>query len=223
MKKKIYRAVAGVGRKALAAMFPEFLGTDATKPADRFLEYNFITTYLPRPPKDILDIGCVGSLFPLVLSGFGYNVWCNDIREYEILRHIKFPRLNFIRGNIREINIDRKFDVIMLISTVEHIGIGGNYGQKDEVAGDLRTMEKVRDMLKPGGLVFLTLTIASKHKIVKPLHRIYDLHRLDMLIKDFIILESRMYIEKEDWHEAEVLADGEEGVFCMVLKNRKEI
>ena len=62
---------------------------------------------------------------------------------------------------------------MVLCSTIEHIGLGGRYGSPSIEDGDIKALEKVKQILNPDGILILTIPY-GKEKTIKPLHRVYN-------------------------------------------------
>ena len=95
MKKQIYNLIAHSGIWFFNKFFPEYFAVEPLNPTDRHIEYPFIIENLPPPPAKILDVGCSGSLFPLILESLKYETYGIDIREYS-----SPDRFFFTKGNI---------------------------------------------------------------------------------------------------------------------------
>ena len=78
---------------------------------------------------------------------------------------------------------DKSVDVVTIISTLEHVGLG-RYGDPLDVDGDIRTMREVWRILKPGGHAILTIPYGYP-TVVYNLHRVYDNGRLRLLTEGF--------------------------------------
>ena len=65
-KEKFYNFIAGAGMKIVQAIFPEYFAKEPVRPTDRYIEYPFVLKNISKPPKRILDVGCSGSMFPLL-------------------------------------------------------------------------------------------------------------------------------------------------------------
>ena len=140
---------------------------------ERIVEYPQILRWL-RPPGRILDIGCVSSRLPIQLASLGYTVHGLDVRPYAFTH----PNLTFHRADLFHWSPPEPFDIILLVSTIEHFGIGG-YGDLQMADADLRAVAHIVEWLKPGGqlLVSVPFGVAS----ITPKHRIYDQERLGRL------------------------------------------
>uniref|UniRef100_A0A1I7TS81 Methyltransf_11 domain-containing protein n=1 Tax=Caenorhabditis tropicalis TaxID=1561998 RepID=A0A1I7TS81_9PELO len=75
------------------------------------------------------------------------------------------------------------FDFAASFSSIEHIGLG-QFGEPIDAIGDLREIQKIRCVLKPGGLLFLGLPIGLD-AVVFNLHRVYGPIRLAMMMTGF--------------------------------------
>lgn len=74
-----------------------------------------------------------------------------------------------------------KFDVAWSISSFEHDGLG-MYGDPLDPDGDLKAMQKMKSIVKPGGLLYLSLPV-GKDKVLFNNARIYGRIRLPHLTK----------------------------------------
>ncbi|OGX15669.1 MAG: hypothetical protein A2166_02750 [Omnitrophica WOR_2 bacterium RBG_13_41_10] len=200
-KKSVYNFLSKFGVKAFYTLFPEYFAKEPLEPTDRYIEYPFVIRNLPKPPAKILDVGCVGSFFPLILASFGYEVFGIDIRNYTIINKIKFNNFRFIKEDIRKATLpDNYFDIVTAISTLEHIGIAGRYGTDEYLDGDLLTMKKITRLLKPAGMALITVPF-GKAKIIKPYTRIYDDLRIKRITNNFQINKEEYYWydESDNW------------------------
>ncbi len=198
MKKVLYNFLTKYGVKILIKFFPEDFASQPLKPLDRFIECPFIARNLPAPPLNVLDVGCSTSFFPLVLSGFGYKVTGLDLRDYAILRHLQFDNFTFTKGDICNAPFpDNSFEVVTLISTLEHIGVGGRYGIESCDDADKQGMGEVRRLLKQGGAALITIP-AGMSAILKPYQRVYDSQRISYISEGFDIVAKEYYIQDSD-------------------------
>lgn len=230
VRERIYGYIIGGGVKVVQWLFPDYFGREALAPTDRFVEYPFAVRNLPPPPCRILDVGCAGSFFPLLLAGFGYDTYAIDLREYAILRRLAFERFRFVRGDIRRAPFrDGLFDVVTAISTVEHIGLSGRYGTDEDPAGDRRAVTEMHRLVRGGGLVLLTVPF-GRATVHRPYHRVYDLKQLDELTGEFVIEWQEVYrqnkqdewvllVTAEEAESAETTPD-RYAVACRVLRKR---
>ncbi|CAD6199030.1 unnamed protein product [Caenorhabditis auriculariae] len=75
------------------------------------------------------------------------------------------------------------FDFAATFSSIEHSGMG-RYGDPIDPSGDLKEMQKIHCMLKPGGLLFLGMPQGTDH-ITYNLHRIYGPIRLGLMFAGY--------------------------------------
>jgi SAM-dependent methyltransferase len=140
----------------------------------------------------ILDVGAAESSVSLSLASLGYHVTAVDLRGYPF----KHPNLT-----VRESLLDgwpkgARFDGAVLLSAIEHFGLGA-YG---ETAGasdaDLVAMRKIRELLRPGGSLFLTVPYGKR--AITPLQRIYDDETLTALLDGFEIVKREIGEKLDD-------------------------
>ena len=86
-----------------------------------------------------------------------------------------------------------KFDAAFSISSFEHDGLG-RYGDKLNPNGDIEAMAKMKQILKPDGILFLAIPV-GKDLLAFNAHRIYGEHRLPMMLDDWEVLDSFGYNE----------------------------
>ena len=79
-----------------------------------------------------------------------------------------------------------QFDVLLSVSSFEHDGLG-RYGDPINPWGDLGAMKRSWNMLKDGGILFLTVPI-GRDCLTWNAHRIYGKYRLPMLLKGWELL-----------------------------------
>jgi SAM-dependent methyltransferase len=157
---------------------------------EKALDWGWCITQLPQTPKQrVLDIGCAQAPITPAAIMLGHEVTGIDI---DILSY-SLPGLTFIGVDFMEADLgDKRFDIVVLSSVVEHIGLVGRYGQRDIPDGDLGAMRKVLSVLKPDGRLILTIPI-GRDLIFQPWHRIYGEERLPQLLRGFLIEREQYY------------------------------
>jgi hypothetical protein len=81
----------------------------------------------------------------------------------------------------------RVFDTAFSISSFEHDGLG-RYGDPLNPEGDLRAMEHMKSVVRPGGWLFLAVPV-GKDTLVWNAHRVYGRIRLPLLLKGWKVLD----------------------------------
>jgi len=203
IKENLYVFLSKRGISLFQKVFPEYFAREPLKPTDRFIEYPFLVLNLPKAPAKVLDVGCAGSFFPLMLAGFGYDVYGIDIREYAILNRLKFNNFQFIKEDIGANSFpDNFFDAVLAISTVEHIGLSGRYGAGEDAFGDKKAMLQIKRVLKPKGILILTVPF-GKAKTIKPYNRVYDVALINELMGGFRIEKEEYYMldSRDNWYK----------------------
>lgn len=159
---------------------------------EKLIDWGWICANLPSGPKRALEIGPGKSpIIPAMLS-LGYDVTAVDTSADPASIISGF---RFVSADFNEFPCDQKFEVIVVCSVVEHIGLAGRYGCTSDVDGDLKAMARIRDLLEPSGQVLLTIPVG--HDVVhKPWHRVYGKERLPKLLEGFRVVRNR-FLRKE--------------------------
>ena len=120
--------------------------------SSRDVEYDFAYRNIVGKRLRILDIGGCDSLLPLTFARAGHSVTVYDFRRYP--EH--HPNLTVIQGDFVENQLPSgSFDAVVMVSTIEHIGLGG-YGAPEKPDADFEVMRELRRILVDGGRVILT-------------------------------------------------------------------
>jgi SAM-dependent methyltransferase len=82
----------------------------------------------------------------------------------------------------------RKFDAVLSISSFEHDGLG-RYGDPLDPFGDLKAMQKCKNLLVDGGIMFLAVPIGPD-TLCWNAHRIYGRIRLPLLLEGWEVIDS---------------------------------
>lgn len=139
----------------------------------------------------ILDFGSAESTVALSLASLGYRVTALDLSAYPFTH----PNLE-----ARQIPLEQttgeagEYDAALLISTVEHVGLGW-YGEQPGAFDDHRAMRRVAELVRPGGVVVITVPYGTAEDT--EVQRIYDRPRLDALLDGLEVIE-RVIVEERD-------------------------
>ena len=159
--------------------------------SERIVEYPFVLRHLNLAKGGlILDVGCGSSYFPPILASLGYNTYGIDVEDYPV----ETPSFTFVRTDVRRTGFqDRFFDRILLISTMEHIGIKqfGTPGLEDAGA-DRQAMRELIRILKPGGKILMTAPFGKFGRVIRNYQRFYTTDSLGLLL-DGLSLETEEY------------------------------
>lgn len=177
---------------------------------DRDIEWGFLRQHLEPVTEFIasaLDFGPIPPSAPtskLALE-LGYQVTAVGL-ENITLQH---PTFEYIQADINEIVQPGRFDVIINISTTEHVGLG-RYGDPVGDCFDLRAMERMRLWMRPSARMYMTIPI-GRDAIVGNYHRIYGETRLPRLLEGYTILKE-LYWNKTEEHDEWALCSKEEAL-----------
>jgi SAM-dependent methyltransferase len=141
---------------------------------DRCIEYAFVVRNLvgldKKTYKIVLDVGCLASPLTTIVKEIGFTVDGIDLLPSPYV----YEGINYIQGDFLSADLkDSLYDVVILCSTVEHIGLAGRYGSPSLEDGDIKALEKVKQILKSAGILILTIPYGQE-KIIRPLHRVYN-------------------------------------------------
>lgn len=186
----IYGALRGLKRGLKPAAED---GRDLT--GDREIEWSWVAARIPSGPGEALDFGCGESNLGVIAAHRGLRVTAVDLGAVEWpYRH---EGLAFLQGDILDLPLEpARFDVVINCSAIEHVGLAGRYGVTEARAeGDLAAMARMRALLKPGGLMLLTVPVGTD-AVFAPWHRVYGPDRLPRLLEGFTV-ESREFWLKD--------------------------
>ncbi len=175
-----------------------------------------------RLSDKILEIGHVNSSLSLELAMLGYNVTTIDIRHYEFTH----PNLKNIKSDFLEHSFAEQFDLIISVSTIEHLGHNKRYGGKEEGNRDLdkEALEKINRLLKPGGKFILTVPYAVRER-TDTWFKTYTRRTIEgLLFKNFRAEERKYFHRKQNqWLPAAEKDDPEhpsDGVAMFLLSKK---
>ncbi len=159
---------------------------------EKLIDWGWICTNLPSGPKRALEIGPGKSPIIPAMLAMGYEVTAVDSSADPTSVVDGF---RFVRGDFNDFPCDQKFDVIIVCSVVEHLGLAGRYNSESDPDGDLKAMRRIQVLLEPSGKVLLTIPV-GRDVIHEPWHRVYGRQRLPRLLEGFKIVQSRFLQKK---------------------------
>lgn len=163
------------------------------------MEWGFILEHLPAGPGRCLDFGPGGSTLATRALERGFVVTALDLDDTDWQHQ---PGVEFIHADIFETNLPpASFDLVINCSTIEHIGLPGRYGVIEmRLDGDLEAMTILRDLMKPDGIMLLTVPVGQDTVFI-PMARVYGAKRLPHLLEGFTVEVERYYIKDDnnDW------------------------
>jgi len=145
--------------------------------------------------RRVLDVGCSTSDY---LADLAQNEPRLDRRVYGLDPDAPRPTRNvgILKGTIVAPPFPAAgFDLILCVSTVEHIGLP-IYGQHEFPHGDILAMRHMRRLLAPGGRLLLTVPFGRAQ--VNPWFRVYDSPGLRRLTGGFRSLSAAFYRLRPD-------------------------
>jgi len=172
----------------------------------RIAEIPLVLFYLGKyltPPARILDVGYLESLLPYFLSSIGFEVVGVDIRGPNL--NLKGAKIKIYKQDICEFASETKFDAVTFISTLEHIGIG--YGDSGDSEKDVKALRKIYNLLKPNGLLFISVPMFKEFRIIENFERHYNPENFLELVRStgFEVLEEKYIAKNKDFWEIEDL------------------
>ena len=97
--------------------------------------------------RSVFDVGAAQGNFSLALAENGFKVTWNDIRD-DIVEYVKakyeYGDIDFVLGNIFEINSDVRYDCVLITEVIEHVAHPDQF------------LMKCRDFLEPNGIIVMT-------------------------------------------------------------------
>ena len=173
---------------------------------DRDIEWSWVSSQMPSGPGKALDFGPGTSSLGLMAVQRGFRVIAVDLEPVQW--YYFHPELEFIQGDILKLSLPPKhFDLVINCSTVEHVGLAGRYSVAESSPdGDLEAMAHLRELMKPGGIMLLTIPIGQDAVFV-PFCRVYGAERLPRLLGGFNVQKEAFWVK--DNHNRWILAGRE--------------
>lgn len=146
--------------------------------SERIVEVPFVLRNLPYPFRGkVLDVGYRESEISYQTASLGFETWGIDLRP----PLVNYPGVRYVRGDICTYSLPRQyFNVVIALSTVEHIGLMAYGNEKVDMDGDLHALQAIHGILKPSGRLLLTVPFGQPGKT--SWYRVYDHRALHSLL-----------------------------------------
>ena len=137
---------------------------------ERIVEAPFVMAQVASLPlgSRILDVGADESTVAFSLASLGYDVTALDLNGYPF-RH---PNLHAVKALLEDFRPDAPFDAVVCLSSIEHFGLGHYGPDSHDSDADVRALERLREMTRPGGR--LVLTTPYGRAAINDVERTYD-------------------------------------------------
>jgi SAM-dependent methyltransferase len=161
---------------------------------ERDVEWSFLSKELPDGPGEALEFGCERGYMSLVLAQKGFHVLANDLEKQSFLW--QHPNVEFRCGDFLTLDLPKNhFDIAINCSSVEHVGVAGRYGiTAEQSEGDIQVMQRLADVLKPGGLLLMTAP-CGRDAVMAPWCRVYGAQRLPRLFAPFRVVKECYWVK----------------------------
>ena len=169
----------------------------------------------PTPPQRVLDVGGSESTVALSLAVLGHRVDVVDPRGYALAH----PNLTVHECRLDELEGAGEYDTAIALSAIEHFGLG-HYEPSAAGADDVRAVQHLKTLVRPGGRLVLTVPVSSS-AATNGFERTYDADRLDALLEGWTI-QDQVLVRQADsltWERADGGIDMERGVALVVATN----
>jgi SAM-dependent methyltransferase len=226
-------SVSALGRIALRfSILTKRLWLSLGQMSQRAIEYPWVLAEVRsiRPSSLVLEVGCAESVLGYELIAKGFRVVGLDIRTPPF----KDKRMVFVRRNILDTKLPNKtFDVIVVVSTIEHIGLNV-YGQLTlDDDGDMKAMREMWRILKPRGTILVTTPYIGDNPFKlnasgRVIERNYNRQRLERIVQGFQVIKDEYFYPKRlkrryGWtqmnrEKIDKQSFPEAGLACLVLR-----
>lgn len=178
---------------------------------------------LAKASDKILEIGHVNSSLSLELASLGFKVTAIDIRDYPL----SHPNLSNIKGDFLSYSFSEKFNWVVSVSTIEHLGFNKRYGgnQENILGLDKDAFQKIKELLADNGRFVLTVPYA-KNERADTWFKTYTRASLNSLLNSFFAIDSSRFFVRlgKHWSENQNLANDPEypydGVAIFLLSKK---
>lgn len=179
-----HRGIRAQAADQLDMNHPMSFGMKDGRPAllgcsERIVEIPFVHRNLPYPFRGrLLDVGYRESEIIYEVASLGFDTWGIDIRPSVA----EYPGVHYVQGDVIKYPFEPKsFDVVIGLSTVEHIGLIAYGNSAKDPDGDLHALQAIHRILKPTGRLLLTIPFGKRG--ATNWYRVYDQKALLALLK----------------------------------------
>lgn len=169
------------------------------------------------PHSRILDVGGTESTLSISLASLGHRVTAVDPRPYPL----EHENLRIHIGPMETFEDATPYDAAVLLSSIEHFGLG-SYDLPVNANADIEAIRRVRDLVRPGGLLVLTTPYGDA--ATTELERTYTPEQLDALLEGWVVVE-RSYLTQvsaTEWHRVDKITDLRGSHVALVLATKPE-
>ncbi len=161
---------------------------------ERHVEWSFLSRELPDGPGEALEFGCELGYMSLLAAQKGYRVLATDLESQPFTWW--HPLVEFREGDFLKMDLPSNYyNLAINCSSVEHVGIVGRYGiSEEENDGDIQVMQRLADILKPGGLLLMTAP-CGQDVVMAPWNRVYGYERLPRVLAPFQIVKQAYWVK----------------------------
>lgn len=163
---------------------------------ERNIEWAFLSSNMPTGPGAAIEFGCEHGYMSLVAAQNGFRVLAVDLEDQPFLW--KHSNVEFRKGDFLSMELPRdSFDLAINCSSVEHVGVVGRYGiELDQPDGDIQVMDRLAEVLKPGGVLLMTAP-CGRDAVMAPWCRVYGRERLPKVLSPFKILKQSYWVKND--------------------------
>jgi SAM-dependent methyltransferase len=163
---------------------------------ERHVEWSFLSREMPRGPGEAIEFGCEQGYLSLLAAEHNFHVIANDLQHQTftwVHPNVEFRQGDFLKAGFAE----NSFDLAINCSSVEHVGVAGRYGiEVDQDDGDIAVMNRLAQILKPGGLLLMTAP-CGRDSVLKPWCRVYGFNRLPRLFGAFSVAKQEYWVKNQ--------------------------
>ena len=141
-----------------------------------------------QPGLNLLDIGSGLGVFPYMVKKIGWECLAID-PDHRTVKHLKDNlNINAIKGDIFDLEIDQKFDIITLNKVLEH------------VYDPVKMLIKAASMLKNNGFIYIEVPDAeeaakkgsNREEFFIEHHHVFSMMSLNLMVKSASLIPLRI-------------------------------